>query len=129
MTVYTVRFPYPKPPLSLNQRLHHMAKAVLTAQIRRDTAALASDIPFLGRCEVALTWYVNDRRRRDDENPIPTMKAMCDELVTLGVVEDDTRQFMVKQMPSIVWIPKATATAHMLLTITGPLTEAEEVAA
>ena len=48
-----------------------------------------------------MTWVVKDRRRRDDENPVSTLKALCDGLVDAGIVPDDTREFMVKNMPVI----------------------------
>jgi crossover junction endodeoxyribonuclease RusA len=112
---YDLSFEYPTPPLSLNQRLHHLDKARRTAQIRQDTNRLGQGIPRLGRCDVTLIWYVTDRRRRDAENPVPTLKAMCDELVTLGVVPDDTPEFMVKHMPVIEWT--AEGPAHMVLSV------------
>jgi hypothetical protein len=116
---FDLTFEYPSPPLSLNDhRMHHMRRANLTRQVRADTARLAAElggIPPLGRCDVTLIWYVTDSRKRDAENPVPTMKAMCDELVTLGVVEDDTPQFMVKHMPIIEWT--AEGPAHMVLVV------------
>lgn len=112
---YDLTFEYPSPPISLNDRHHPLAKARLTAQIREDTNRLGQGIPAMARCEVWLTWYVTDRRRRDEENPVPTLKAMCDELVTLGVVPDDTPEFMVKHMPRIEWTP--VGPAHMVLSV------------
>ena len=102
MTVeMSVTFPWTRPPLSMNQRLHRMQEAKLTAMVRADAAkAFASFGPF-ARVEVVMTWTVNDRRRRDDENPTPTLKALCDGLVDAGVVPDDTNDFMVKHMPVI----------------------------
>jgi hypothetical protein len=92
-----------------------VAYAAKVRKVRADTARLGAGIPPLGRCEVTLIWYVTDHRRRDAENPVPTLKAMCDELVTLGVVEDDTPQFMVKHMPIIEWT--AEGPAHMVLVV------------
>jgi hypothetical protein len=66
---------------------------------------------------VTLTWYVTDKRRRDNENPVASLKAWCDGIVDAGVVADDTEEFMVKNMPRIVWIDKKTDVAHMELTI------------
>lgn len=112
---YDLTFEYPSPPISLNDRLHHLAHARLVRQIREDTNRLGQGIPPMDRCEVSLTWYVTDTRRRDEENPVPTLKAMCDELVTLGVVPDDTPEFMVKHMPRVVWT--AQGPAHMVLSV------------
>ena len=112
-----LRFEHTRPPISLNDRLHHMAKAKLTAAMRLEAAEAAHRIPDLGRCEVTLTWYVTDKRRRDNENPVASLKAWCDGIVDAGVVADDTEEFMVKNMPRIVWIDKKTDVAHMELTI------------
>jgi hypothetical protein len=100
---WTLQFDYPRPPLSLNYRLHRMEEARLTKQVRSATCLLARNarIPELGRCRVTLTWFVTTRGRRDDENPVSTLKAMCDGLVDAGLVADDTHEFMEKIMPII----------------------------
>lgn len=98
---YWIPFPYRRPPLTANQRIHWRKRADLTAQIRTMTMLNARHIPPMGRCEVALTWYVTDRRRRDVDNLVPTLKAMCDGLVDAGIVPDDIPTLMVKQMPVI----------------------------
>ena len=85
--------------------------------MRLEAAVAAHRIPPLGRCEVTLTWFVVTKARRDDENPVPSLKAWCDGLVDAGVVEDDTSEFMVKNMPIIQWIDKKTDVAHMELRI------------
>lgn len=115
--VTVLRFDYPRPPVSLNDRMHHMVKAKKVAAMRLDAATAAARIPALGRCEVTLTWLVTTRTRRDDENPVPVLKAFCDGLVDAGVVADDTHEFMVKKMPRIRWIDKKTDVAHMELRI------------
>ena len=78
----------------------------------------ARHIPFMTRCEVSLVWYVNDRRRRDDENPVATLKALCDGLVDAEVVEDDTALFMLKHMPRIVYVHKSIDVSHFDFTVT-----------
>jgi len=112
-----LRFEHTRPPISLNDRLHHMAKAKKTAAMRLEAFEAAHRIPALGKCDVTLTWFVTTKARRDDENPVPSLKAWCDGLVDAGVVEDDTATFMVKNMPRIVWIDKKTDVAHMELRI------------
>lgn len=97
----TFTLPWDRPPLTANQRLHWAVKAKLTKHIRVTAARLARDVPFLDRVEVELVWVVTDRRRRDAENPVPTLKALCDGLVDADVVPDDTPGFMVKRMPVI----------------------------
>lgn len=128
---WRIRFEYEKPPLTANQRLHWARKAALTRDVRAAAGMLArqAKIPTLDRCEVWLTWYVTDRRRRDADNVFPTMKAMCDGLVDAGVVEDDEPRFMVKHHPAIQWIPKTQDQAHMVLTVGALSPEAAEVAA
>lgn len=116
-TVFRLRFGYTRPPISANDTLHWRTRAKLVKDIRQATSYLARRIPHLGRCEVTLTWFVTDRRRRDADNVVPTLKAMCDELVAQGVVHDDTPQFMVKHMPIIEYIDKDTDSAHMVLTV------------
>ena len=114
----TFRFDWTTPPLSLNQRLHHMVKAKITKEVRSLMHAQARGIPPLERCEVRMVWFVNTKARRDDENPVLTLKALCDGIVDAEVVEDDTFEFMVKHMPRICYIPKRVDVAHIELTIT-----------
>jgi crossover junction endodeoxyribonuclease RusA len=111
---YAIRFDYDRPPLTANQRLHWRERATRTAAIRSTTRFMAHRIPELGRCEVELTWIVTDRRRRDADNIVPTLKAMCDGLVDAGVVSDDTPNLMVKRMPEI----RIGASPHMVLLVT-----------
>jgi hypothetical protein len=116
---YILEFDYRRPPLTANQRLHWRERADRTAGVRTSARYLARRIPFLGRCEVALVWVVTDRRRRDADNIVPTLKAMCDGLVDAGVVSDDTPDLMVKRMPEI----RMGTRAHMVLIVT-PLEKA-----
>lgn len=101
-------FDWPRPPLSMNQRLHRMQEAKLTAMVRRAAAEAFAQFPPVERVDVTMTWTVKDRRRRDDENPVSTLKALCDGLVDAGVVPDDTHAFMVKHMPVITYVKGAT---------------------
>lgn len=124
MTSWEFIFPYPKPPLSLNYRMHHMQAANLTKEIRGLTHAMTRHLPDMGRCQVELIWYVNTRVRRDNENPVPTMKAMCDGLVDSEIVPDDTAEWMVKLMPEIIYRPKKDGAACLALRVTD-ITEKE----
>lgn len=110
-------FPWSKPPLSLNYRMHRMQAANLTKEIRGLMHAKARHLPEMARCRVELVWYVNTRTRRDDENPVPTLKALCDGLVDAELVPDDTHEFMVKLMPRIVYRPKKEGFACMVLRV------------
>lgn len=103
--VFFVAFPYPSPPITANQRMHWAQKAKLTKRVRAETAIKCRDahIPELGTCRVTLTWFVNTTHRRDADNIVPTLKAMCDGIVDAGIVTDDTPQLMDKLMPVITY--------------------------
>lgn len=113
ITYRSHEFPWPRPPLSMNQRLHRMQEAKLTAMIRAAAASAFTGFPTVDRVEVTMTWTVKDRRRRDDENPVATLKALCDGLVDAGVVRDDTNEFMVKHMPVIEYVKGGTPSIRL----------------
>ena len=115
MSEWHFDFEWPKPPLSLNYRMHRMQEAKIVKELRSEMHARARVLPDMARCEVTLTWFVKTRARRDDENPVPTLKALCDGIVDAEVVTDDTHQFMVKNMPVIVY--RKGQPASMRLTI------------
>ena len=112
----TFTFPWVKAPLSLNYRLHRMAEAKITKELRTMMHAKARHVPEMDRCEVALVWVVGTRRRRDEENIVATLKPLCDGLVDAEIVADDTREFMRKLMPEIRY--EKGATSRFELTIT-----------
>jgi crossover junction endodeoxyribonuclease RusA len=113
----TWRFDWPKAPLSLNYRPHRMAEAKIVKRLRGDMHALARHIPELGRCEVRLVWYVTTNHRRDEENIVPVLKALCDGLVDAEIVADDVPRYMKKHMPEIVKIDKRADVAHFTFTV------------
>ena len=114
----TFRFEWTKAPLSLNYRMHRMAEAKIVKELRTMMHVKARHIPNMERVEVALVWFVNTRTRRDNENPIPTLKALCDGLVDADVVDDDTDVFMRKLMPEIRYIHKSVDVAHFEFRVT-----------
>ena len=123
MNEWTIRLPWTKPPLSLNDRSHWRAKAAATASVRiaaRAGAIGARNRSFvpppwpLERAAVTLTYYPRDRRRRDATNLVATYKACVDGLVDAGVIPDDTPQFLVELMPVIA---EPDGDPRMLLTI------------
>lgn len=99
------------PPLTANQRLHHMAAAKRVRLVREGVmlAARAAKIPKAEHLIVQLHYAPGDNRRRDDDNLWPTMKAACDALargkrrdwVGLELVPDDTPRYMTKLSPQI----------------------------
>jgi Holliday junction resolvase RusA-like endonuclease len=102
---HTVAFAWTRPPLTSNQRLHWAAKAKITAKVRAEAAEVFAQDRPAERVEVTLTWFVKDKRRRDADNLVPTLKALCDGLVDAGIVPDDTPEYMVKHMPVIKYNP------------------------
>jgi hypothetical protein len=112
----TIRVPLATNPLTLNGREHWRVKAKHTKQWRTFAALAAARYPDLAACDVTLTWYVTDNRRRDEDNMYPLLKALCDGLVDAGVVPDDTHQYMGKAC-RIEHAPAGTTTAYMELRV------------
>jgi crossover junction endodeoxyribonuclease RusA len=113
----TYRLDWATPPLTENQRWSHWARK---AEVVRDTRLtgklLVRGLTAPGRIEVTLVWVVNTKARRDEDNLVPTLKALCDGIVDAGVVPDDTPLYMVKNMPRILY--EKGATPHMELEVT-----------
>lgn len=85
----------PKPPreLSPNARGHWGRKYKATARYRDLVKVLAREVwnlPPMMRVTVRTTWHVPDRRRRDQDNALASLKAAFDGLVDAGVIEDDS---------------------------------------
>ena len=121
--VFELPLPWSSPPLSLNHRRSRWATAKLTRTVRDVTHVLARRA-WIGRHErvqVALHYRPRDRRVRDVENPVSTLKACCDGLVDAGVVADDDPAHMIKDMPVIH--PPASP-ARLWLVVTPLSTEA-----
>lgn len=115
MREWTLHLPWKTPPLTLNQRMHWAVKARLTKELRLIAKVKARSIPDLGRCTVELVWYVTDKRRRDADNPVLTLKALCDGLVDAEIVPDDTPEYMRKLPVRIEYRPKRTAAGMVLV--------------
>ncbi|HET6917328.1 MAG TPA: hypothetical protein VFH56_14640 [Acidimicrobiales bacterium] len=89
---WTIPLPYPRPPLNLNQRMHWAPRNRLTQQIKSDVHTLARlhKLPTgLDRVIVTLHWQPTTNRRRDSDNPSPTLKAAIDGLTQYGLTADD----------------------------------------
>ncbi len=114
--MWDIPIPLKSPPLSLNDhRMHWAQRAKLTKQLRLIAMTGARSIPDLEKCSVELVWFVNTRHRRDVDNPVPTLKALCDGLVDAEVVPDDTPEYMSKLPVRIVYRPKSEGPACMVL--------------
>ena len=103
------------PPLTENQRLHWALKARVTKDVRLTGRLLTARLGRQTAVRVTLTWIVADHRKRDEDNLVPTLKALCDGIVDAGIVPDDTREFMIKDMPRIEY--RAGAQRRMELTV------------
>ncbi len=114
MTTYPLS--WPAPPLTENQRLHWALKNRITRDVRLAGRLLTRRMGPQSRIEVTLVWIVPDHRRRDEDNVVPTLKALCDGIVDAGIVPDDTPAYMVKNMPRILIVPGAKP--HMELEVT-----------
>jgi len=103
---YEIDLPWTSPPLNLNGRGHWQTRARKIREVRHAACVLAKASPLgrggpLGKVRVTLHYIPRDRRIRDEENPVPTVKACADGLVDAGVVIDDRPEFMEKPMPVI----------------------------
>jgi crossover junction endodeoxyribonuclease RusA len=96
----TLTFPQPAPRLSMNGRYHWRKRAELTKAWRQAAfwALSAQGYPrSLGdrpTAYVRVTFPVADNRRRDADNPAPTVKAIVDGLVDAGVWPDDSTEWV-----------------------------------
>lgn len=118
MPTTTITLSFKRPPLTANDRHGWQQKAGITKQVRQEAfwRARAARLPKnLAHAEVGLTWVPCDRRRRDVDNIVPTLKALCDGLVDFGLVPDDTPEYMTKHMPTIT---APDGNPRMALTIT-----------
>lgn len=116
MRSWTIRLPYTRPPLSLNDRMHWATKARLTKEIRAYVREAAwYRVPTLPRAEVELHWVPRDKRRRDTDNPYPTLKAAIDGLRDATVLEDDDSTRVTSRVVIDAPDPKDP---HIYLTIT-----------
>lgn len=79
-------------------------KSKATREVRETACVLAkaANLKYLSPpVEVTLHYQPRDKRRRDADNLVAPLKALCDGLVDAGVVEDDTPEYMMKMMPVI----------------------------
>ncbi len=107
MNEWTIRLPWPAPPITANQRNHWRKQAALVKAVRTSIHTHISlgqftGVPWpvmAGHVTVELHYWPRDKRRRDADNLVPTLKSACDGLVDAGVVRDDTPDLMTKVMP------------------------------
>lgn len=90
---FIVRLPWPKPPLSLNDRMHWRPKYEATKRVQGEALICIRNtkprLPRLVAAEVVLCWRVPDLRERDLDNVVATLKPVIDALVQAGVLPKD----------------------------------------
>lgn len=109
--VWRIRFDWPKPPLSNNDRHHWAVKAGIKSAIRDEVKirVRAAKVPNLPFCELRLIWHVGTRHHRDPINLTDLFKTMQDALTrsgkgaTAGILPDDTPEYVDTLMPTIVY--------------------------
>lgn len=94
---------YTTPPLTSNQRLHWRSEYAIKKALRQAVtlAAQAQSIPHLESAHIVLVYTPRDKRRRDSHNLVPSVKVGVDALVTLGILVDDTPEYLSESMPII----------------------------
>ena len=121
---WEIVLPWTVPPVKPNGGHGNIyAHAAKVKSTRQTMGALAkkAGIPWLGRCEIQLTWYVPDKIKRDADNLVWVLKPLADSLAGTKpfdhkIVEDDTPDLMTKHMPVIAYRPGEPK--QMVLTIT-----------
>jgi crossover junction endodeoxyribonuclease RusA len=114
---WTIRLPYTRPPISLNSRMHWATKARFTREIRSLVAFTARQqrIPAMDSAHIELHWVPRDRRRRDSDNPYPTLKAAIDGLRDARVLSiDDSSEYVTSR---VVIDPANPRDPHLLLVL------------
>jgi len=83
----------PDPALSPNKRLHYMElyRAKDAAKTEAAALVLAQGKPPrpYERAHITITWVAKDKRRRDMDNLLASMKGYLDGLVAVGLLADD----------------------------------------
>lgn len=105
-------------PLSLNSRQHWRAKARDVARVRKLAAKAVADlgVPRMTYVEVELHYAPRDRRRRDADNLVATVKPCHDGLVDAGVIPDDTPEYLLPRFP-VVDEPTRAAAGRIYLIV------------
>lgn len=113
-----IRIPLATNPLNLNRMrsMHWATKGKLTKQWRLFAGLSAKRFPALSHVTVTLTWFVTDRRVRDDTNLWGLFKPLADGLVDAGVVPDDNPQYMTSAC-LVERAPEGVKTAYMELRV------------
>ena len=116
--MWTIRLPYTTPPLSLNSRMHWATKARVTREIIEAVrvSVAAQKIPPCEAIHVELIYVPRDRRERDRDNLVATLKPCIDALVRSRVAANDTPEY-VSWGPPIIAVPNSKD-PHLRLEVT-----------
>lgn len=92
------------PPLSMNSRAHWARTARKAAELRVAMAwkYRAARIPRMNKVRLALYYAPPDKRKRDADNLVATLKVVKDALQDAGIVPDDTPRYVEALMPILV---------------------------
>lgn len=117
---WALHLPWERNPIPANKpsgKSHWTHTYRATAPVRQVgfTLARAAKIGLQPRIRVRLDWEVTDRRVRDEDNLVPPMKALVDGIRTAGVVPDDDRRFVLRDMPQIRYAPKSDTRPHAFM--------------
>ncbi len=118
----TLSLPLPPRELSPNARPHYMAKARAKKKYRRFAWATAvganggtGDRWPTATCQA--TFYVRDRRRRDRDNLLASLKAAFDGLTDARIIEDDAGLI---HLPVQIDVDRENPRVELLVTRAGP---------
>jgi crossover junction endodeoxyribonuclease RusA len=101
---WSLWLPWRTPPLTLNQRLHHMAEYRLKQQVKQAVILLARQqkIPHLAAISAELRWLKADNRKADSDNIAATLKPALDGLVAAGVLDDDDSDHVLRTSTKVL---------------------------
>jgi len=117
---WSLWLPWRRPPLTFNQRTHHMVQYRLKQQVKQAVVLLArsQQIPHLSAITAELVWLKGDNRRADADNIAPTLKPALDGLVAAGVLDDDDSDHVLRTSTRVVLAREAPMPgAHLALKI------------
>ena len=115
---WRIRLPYERPPLNLNQSwAHFAAKAKVVKEVRLTAGLLfrSNRIPPLTKARIRMEWVVPDRRARDTDNTVLTLKPVADAMVDVGILHDDTPQYISKD-ETIITYEKGVKALYVTIT-------------
>ena len=97
--IYVLDFPRPDEWINANTREHWAVKAAKVRNWRAAAAhhAMAALVPPMTRLEVVAQPRWASKRRHDNGNIAPTVKACVDGLVDAGVLVDDSSRIVVSE--------------------------------